>query len=62
MARLLAACYARSGDLDLARAYIVVARENHTEIDPDRLRLLVPNRREEDTRHLLDALRMAAGD
>jgi DNA-binding SARP family transcriptional activator len=59
IARLLAASYAMSGDLDTASQYSTVVRENYPNFELSRLRELVPDKNANDTRHLIEGLRMA---
>ncbi|WP_337660049.1 BTAD domain-containing putative transcriptional regulator [Anderseniella sp. Alg231-50] len=59
IARLLAASYAMSGDLDTASQYGTTVRENYPSFELSRLSELVPDKNANDTRHLIEGLRMA---
>lgn len=58
-ARLLAACAARAGDWDTAARYAAAVRETFPDFRTDQLWSIVPNRKAEDTRNLIDGLRAA---
>lgn len=59
IARLLAASHAMSGDLSTARQYGAAVRENYPSFELNRLSELVPDKNANDTRHLVEGLRMA---
>lgn len=59
IARLLAASHAMSGDLRTARKYSVTVRENYPNFELNRLSELVPDKNSNDTKHLVEGLRMA---
>jgi DNA-binding SARP family transcriptional activator len=61
-ARLLAACTAQLGDLELARHYSRVVRSVYPDFQADRVRAIVPNRNPEDTEHFIDGLKRAGLD
>jgi DNA-binding SARP family transcriptional activator/TolB-like protein len=58
-ARLLAACTAQLGDLELARHYSKVVKSVYPDFQADRVRSTVPNRNPEDTEHFIDGLKRA---
>ncbi|WP_395020548.1 BTAD domain-containing putative transcriptional regulator [Dongia sp.] len=58
-ARLLAACTAQLGELELARHYSKVVKSVYPDFQADRVRAIVPNRNSEDTEHLIDGLKRA---
>ncbi len=59
VARLLAASHAMSGDVSTARKYSATVRENYPSFELNRLSELVPDKNANDTRHLVEGLRMA---
>lgn len=59
IARLLAASHAMSGDLRTARQYGVTVRENYPSFELNRLSELVPDKNANDTKHLVEGLRLA---
>lgn len=59
IARLLAASHAMSGDLHTARQYGTTVRENYPSFELSRLSELVPDKNANDTKHLVEGLRMA---
>jgi DNA-binding SARP family transcriptional activator len=61
-ARLLAACTAQLGDLELARHYSRVVRSVYPDFQAERIRAIVPNRNPEDTEHFIDGLKRAGLD
>jgi DNA-binding SARP family transcriptional activator len=61
-ARLLAACTAQLGDIELARHYSRVVRSIYPDFQTDRIRAIVPNRNPEDTEHFIDGLKRAGLD
>lgn len=61
-ARLLAACAAQLGELELARHYSRVVRSVYPDFQTDRVRAIVPNRNPEDTEHLIEGLKRAGLD
>jgi DNA-binding SARP family transcriptional activator len=61
-ARLLAACTAQLGDLELARHYSRVVKSVYPDFQADRVRAIVPNRNPEDTEHFIDGLKRAGLD
>jgi DNA-binding SARP family transcriptional activator/TolB-like protein len=58
-ARLLAACTAQLGDLELARHYSKVVKSVYPDFQAERVRSIVPNRNAEDTEHFIDGLKRA---
>lgn len=58
-ARLLAACAAQLGELELARHYSKVVKSVYPDFKAERVRSIVPNRDPEDTEHLIDGLKRA---
>jgi DNA-binding SARP family transcriptional activator/TolB-like protein len=58
-ARLLAACAAQLGELELARHYSKVVKSVYPDFQAERVRSIVPNRNPEDTEHLIDGLKRA---
>jgi DNA-binding SARP family transcriptional activator len=58
-ARLLAACTAQLGELELARHYSRVVRSVYPDFQAERVRSIVPNRNPEDTDHFIDGLKRA---
>ncbi|MBL8589311.1 MAG: hypothetical protein JNK46_12335 [Methylobacteriaceae bacterium] len=62
VSRLLAATCARAGDAAAARLYARRLRENYPGFRADDMWRLSPNRRAEDTRHLVEALKAAGVD
>jgi DNA-binding SARP family transcriptional activator/TolB-like protein len=58
-ARLLAACTAQLGELELARHYSRVVRSVYPDFQAERVRSIVPNRNPEDTEHFIDGLKRA---
>jgi tetratricopeptide (TPR) repeat protein len=61
-ARLLAACTAQLGELELARHYSRVVRSVYPDFQAERVRAIVPNRNPEDTEHFIDGLKRAGLD
>lgn len=59
IARLLAASHAMSGDLKTAQRYGAMVRENYPSFELNRLSELVPDKNANDTKHLIEGLRMA---
>lgn len=59
IARLLAASHAMSGDLQTAKQYGATVRENYPSFELNRLSELVPDKNANDTKHLVEGLRMA---
>ena len=59
IARLLAASHAMSGDLGTAKRYGATVRENYPSFELNRLSELVPDKNANDTKHLVEGLRMA---
>ncbi len=59
IARLLAASHAMSGDLSTAKRYGATVRENYPSFELNRLSELVPDKNANDTKHLVEGLRMA---
>lgn len=59
IARLLAASHAMSGDLGTAQRYGATVRENYPSFELNRLSELVPDKNANDTKHLVEGLRMA---
>jgi DNA-binding SARP family transcriptional activator/TolB-like protein len=59
VARLLAAAHAQIGDIRAAQAPLRLVRASLPDFRADRLWIIVPNRHEEDTRHLIEGLRKA---
>ncbi|MGI9514062.1 MAG: BTAD domain-containing putative transcriptional regulator [Anderseniella sp.] len=59
IARLLAASYAMSGDLSTAKQYGTTVRENYPSFELNRVSELVPDKNANDTKHLVEGLRMA---
>lgn len=58
-ARLLSACAAQLREVELARRHSRTFRGAYPKFDIDNIRNIVPNRRREDTEHLIDGLRLA---
>jgi DNA-binding SARP family transcriptional activator len=58
-ARLLAACTAQLGELELARHYSKVVKSVYPDFQAERVRAIVPNRNPEDTEHFIDGLKRA---
>ncbi|WP_459852984.1 BTAD domain-containing putative transcriptional regulator [Dongia sp. agr-C8] len=58
-ARLLAACTAQLGELELARHYSKVVKSVYPDFQAERVRSIVPNRNSEDTEHFIDGLKRA---
>ena len=61
-ARLLAACFAMSGDLETASHYVAVMREAYPDFRLEQLPHIVPDKFPRDTNHLMDGLRIAGLD
>jgi DNA-binding SARP family transcriptional activator/tetratricopeptide (TPR) repeat protein len=59
VARLLAAAHAQTGDIRAAQAPLRLVRQSLPDFRTDQLWVIVPNRHEEDTRHLIEGLRKA---
>lgn len=62
VSRLLAATCARAGDAQAALFYAGRLRENYPGFRADDMWRVSPNRRADDTRHLIDALKLAGVD